>query len=156
MTEKNINTIKTRDDFEWVAIHYNPETITEEQKQKILEWQKNIYTDQYHIIFDSNDKYIRFDRDIKEDDIASREDYYYNIKDQKRYTIIELEDFLCEKTPEQNVCCPSCETYAPAIIDDAHETWQKFTDAWNALYHKAEKIKSKNTLETLTAKIKEI
>ena len=31
---KNINTIKTRDDFEW-AIHYNPKTITEEQKNKI-------------------------------------------------------------------------------------------------------------------------
>ena len=44
----------------------------------------------------------------------------------------------------------------PAIINDASETWGKFTDAWNALYHKAEKIKSKNTLETLTAKIKEL
>lgn len=152
---KNINTIKTKDDFEFVAIHYNPKTITEEQKQKIKKWIVSFSNYEYLYFKDS---YIRFGNDDKDNIIS---DFHYFNGNDKKYTIIELEDFLCE-TPEQQAeekmtgINKRLDSLTPAIINDASETWQKFTDVWNSLYHKAEKIKSKKSLELLTTKIKEL
>ena len=44
----------------------------------------------------------------------------------------------------------------PAIIEESNKHWQSFTNAWNELYHKAEKIKTVSALNKLTNKIKEI
>lgn len=161
MTEKNINTIKTREDFEFVAIHYNAVSITKEQKNKIKEWAKTINNDISKLYFDFYNKYIRFTDDNSNLEIRTDSHSYCMPNNKDKYTIIELEDFLCE-TPEQkaeekmNEINKRLDALTPAIINDASETWQKFTDAWNALYYKAEKIKSKKSLELLTTKIKEL
>lgn len=95
----NINDIKTKEDFEFVAIKYDPANITEAQKEKINNWVCSI-TGQPddHMYFTGYNKYIRYCGTYTPNRVDCAETLMQDVK----YTIIDLKDFLCEDVSEKD------------------------------------------------------